>query len=316
MGATIAAVAANLNRHQAQFNPKIAQQYRDMVQLEKYLRPQSCLHTYVSPTATASDFTQAYQPGFTPKGDVEFGEVSSTLQRMKLDIQFTAEQMDAFFDRYMSEWIETGKSMLEWTFPKSIYEEIIMPKIREEWVLIAGQGVRQDPTIGTPGVTINSCDGLLTNIDADITDGNITPIVTIASTAASQEERVRGFVRSLPNAVRSRAGYILTSPQVADEFFDNSRDLYGRGTGNGSDDETLRIANTNKHLVGIPEFAGTNRLLFVEKAQSNFVLGNRIGKPLMPVIRWQEFERTLKGLAEFERFYSYDHYEKVFISSN
>lgn len=314
MGLTIAGTAAALNRYQTQFSPQITQKFRQGLVLESLMTPVVCDHSYTSRVATVSDAIQPFQSAFTPKGDVVMGEVTSSLQPMKVDIQFTGDQLADLFDKYHTEWVLTGRSLVDdMTWARFIYEEVYMPKIIEELELtISWKGVYAAPLAGTAGATIASCDGLKTVIDAAITATKVTPIAVGIFDAATAYADVETFGDGLPEAVRYMPGKILTSPLRAAAIARDKRNKYGTGTGNGTTADPYKVEEINKEVVGVPAMVGDNRLLF--SPGDNLIVGFRRNTPQYPTMRWQEFDRTLKGLAEFHRFYSVKHWENVFIS--
>jgi hypothetical protein len=176
MAVTIASAAVDLNLHTRLYDPQIRQLMKQKMVTESKLTPVLTDHSYISPNVTMSDIVQAYQWQYTPTGNVVFDQVSNTLQLLKIDLRFMPDELDAFHDSWMVEWVEQGKSRLEWSFPRWIWENVVMPKFADNMeVKIAYNGTYTAPTAGTAGLTINSCDGLGTKLAGAIGAGKVIP---------------------------------------------------------------------------------------------------------------------------------------------
>lgn len=316
MGLTIAATAAALNTHYRVFDTKIQQDLRVGLVTEGHMTPVRTHRDYVAENMSTTELIQAYQWQYTPKGDQTHDEVLNSLQRLKVDVRFTAEDLDKYFDSWHAEWVEQGKSMKEWSFPKFIVDTVINPKIQEELELsLAFSGSYAAPTPGTAGVTINSADGLGTKIAAAILAGDITPIATGALTTGTIVAQVEAFVDSLPIAYRNAPGKLFMSNTWARAFWRNYRANFGTGNGVlGNENNMMMIDGTNIQVVGLPSMEGSSRIIFNATQTKNLIYGYKIGESPLPVIRWQEDERVLKGLAEFSRFWGWKHHGHLFVN--
>lgn len=315
MGVTIAAAAEALNRYQTRYSNQVTQSYRLGLQHESMLANRGAKDAYTSIVAAQTDLLQPYQPGWTPKGDTTLSEVTTKLQPIKVDITIDQGDLEQHFHSWMVNWIQLGKSMLEWSFPRFLMETIWMPKIMEEIEINSYQGVYVAPTPGTAGTSISSVDGLGTVLAAAIIAGDVTPIAIGAKATIDNElQRVETFLDALPDAVKDKPGIIRTSPQNAMDYGRKHRELYGTGTGNGSNNTELRVDFSNKKVVGVPAMVGQDTYIYEPDNMKNSIVVTEIGGPSLPVIRFQEDKRVLCGLAEFKRGYGVEHYENVFIS--
>jgi hypothetical protein len=301
MAITIASTAAALNQHAVLYAPDISQKLRVGLVTEENLTAVVAERTYAAPNAEVNSLVQAYQTGFTPNLTANFDAVENTLQNLKVDIQFSAADLDQYYDSWMVEWDERGKSRLEYSFPKYLYEQVMLPKIVEDLELrCAYKGVYAAPTPGTAGTPATAVDGLGKKIADAITANILTPIATGALSASTMVEKVETFCDGLPLPYRDMPGDIYMSPSWAIQYGRDYRNTFG--TGNGLNINTgLLVDHTGKKIVPLPSMEGTSRMIFSPKG--NLIFGIRRGQQRLPVIRWQEFERTLKGLAEFSRFY-------------
>jgi hypothetical protein len=117
------------------------------------------------------------------------------------------------------------------------------------------------------------------------------------------------FCKRAPLAYRYSEMDILCSPEVASDFYFDRRERFGRNIDYKATDSTM-IESYNKTLTPVPSMSGSKRLIMTPKG--NAIVGFKRGANNLPVIRWQEFDRILKGMAEFYRFYGFKYYEEVF----
>lgn len=314
MSLTIAETATALNLHQRVYSKNINSQLRQGLVLENRMAPVQADRVYTEPNVSVTDVIQAFQCQFTPKGDAVFNAVDNWLQPMKVDIQFSCADLEAFRNSWMAEWVEDGKSRTEWSLPRYIYEEVIMPKIIEELELkISYKGSYLAPTPGTPGLTINAVDGLGKKIADAITASLLTPIVTGALTPSTMLNQVEAMLDAIPVPFRDLPGDVLMSPTRARQYWRDYRSEFGTGNGvSGNQNLDLRVDATNKVIVPIPAMEGSDRIIVVPKGA--LIVGYKKGTPRLPQIRWQESDRVLKGLAEFDRFYGVRYWGNIFVN--
>lgn len=314
MSVTISGTAAALNLHQRTYSKNISQTLRQGLVLENLMTPVQADRVYTEPNVSIGDVIQAFQCQFTPKGDAVFDAVDNWINPMKIDIQFACADLEAFRDSWMAEWVEDGRSRTEWSLPRYIYDQVVLPKAIEELELkISYKGVYVAPTPGTAGLTINAVDGLGTKIAAAITAGLLTPIATGALVAATMREQVETMLDAIPIPFRDLPGDIYMSPTRARQYARDYRSEFFTAPGlgvNGS--EKLSVDYTNKTIVPIPAMEGSNRIIVAPKGA--LIVGYKKGTPRFPVIRWQEQDRVLKGLAEFDRFYGARYWGNIFVN--
>mgnify|MGYP001565214907 CR=1 FL=1 len=320
MSVTIAGTATALNRYVATFKPQINTSIRQKLVTEKMWSQRVADHTWVAPNVTSGNLIQAFQCDFTPNNTHTFDEERIPLQRMKIDVQFTCDDLDQWFDTFMVNWDEfgTGKAPSEWEFPKWIYENEIMPKYEEELeLLLAYKGVRVAPTTGTAGNTADAVDGMGKKIADAITAGRIVPIATGAFSSGTYIAKFDTFINGLPVKFRDGSGNIYVSPTHARALAKEILDTY-KTNPNIDPSDTMKILNfslpfTNKRVVGLPSMEGRNRMLYSPRPD-NLVVVRRRGEPMVPVIRWENFERTLKGFSEFHRGYGFEFGTETFVN--
>jgi hypothetical protein len=314
MAITIATAAASLNLHHRTYDTMIQQKLRVGMETERMLAPTPTDRTFVAPNVEVSDLVQAYQKAFTPSGNLDFNAVENTLQKLKVDIVYEPDDLDQFWDKWLLKVDELGKSRLQYTFPEYMYNEVMMPKIIENMELkIAYKGVFVAPTAGTPGLTINAADGLGKKIADAITAGSLTPIATGALVASTMVNQIEAFCDALPIPYRDLPGVLLMSHDNAKKYTRDYRNQFGTGNSNmGNENTELRVDATQKRIVGVASMTGSNRIIY--STPGNLIYGLKRGGSYLPQIRWQEYERTLKGLAEFHRFYGVKFWANTFVN--
>lgn len=314
MPITLNAQATNLNRHAVQYAAKIKKKLRQSAEFEKILRPVACDNTYTAPNVTISDIVQQYQSAFTPNNNVEFNSVDNKLQKIKVDIMFSADDLEKFWDSWKVEWHEIGLDPMEWSFPRYLYEMVIVPKIIEEMNLNAWKGEYVAPTVGTAGVSINSVDGYAKKIADAVTDGAVTPLATGALVDTTMVDQIETFCDSIPQPYRDHTGVLLMSKTHARNYERDYRAKFGTGNSVINPNNELRVDATNKRIVGIAAMEGSDRIIFNPNTGSNMIWGTRRNYASFPVIRWEKFERSVKGMAEFYRFYGFEYWDNLFVN--
>lgn len=315
MDITIDSAVASLNRHHIVYDKKIHSTVKNGIELEKYLTGVSCDHTYSAASAEVNDILQAYQCDFTPNNDVDFTAVDNTLERMKIDIVFECDQMDEFWDSWKVEWAEENTPADRKTFPAYIYNNHILPKLIENLDTVSFSGIYAPPTVGTAGLTINACTGIEKKIQDAVTAGKLTPIPTGVLVANTMVNQVETFCDAIPRPYRKMKGKILMSQTNADKYWRDYRAKFGTGNSNmGNDNNGLRVDNTKKMVIGVGTMDGSDGMIFIPDGLAAAIYGMKRGAARLPRIEWQKFERKVKGLADFSRFYGFKFWGHVFVN--
>jgi len=311
----IATTADSLNQHNVVYKSQIAQELRTGLELEALAGVRPANHTYSAPNVRQTELLQAYQSAFTPKGTTSFDALEFKLQPIKVDVEFTADDLAKFYESWKHEWFEFGRDEMEWSFPRYINEMVLMPKIIEEMNYNAWHGTHQAPTAGTAGLSINSIDGYGKVLNDLVTTGLVTERVTGALGANTIVNQTETFMDSLPEKYRDLQGDLIMSPSNVRKYWRNYRAEFGTGNGvAGNANDSLRIDATNVRLRGVAALEGSDRILFNPTRFGNMIYGTRINYPSMPTLRWKDEIRILKGTAEFYRFYGFDFADHVFIN--
>lgn len=311
---TIASTAASLNRHAIQYAGNIQQKLRTGLEFENLLKPRACDNTYSAPNVSISEMIQQYQWQFTPKGNPTFDAVENKLQKIKVDILLTADDLEKYWDAWKVEWHEIGKNPLDWTLNRYLYDEVMMPKILEEMNQNSWSGVYAAPTAGTAGVSVNSVDGYNKVLTDAVAANLIVPIATGALVATTIVDQVETFCDAIPQPYRDLPGVLLMSKTNARNYARDYRAKFGTGNSVNNPNDELRVDATMKRIVGIAAMEGSDKIIFDPASITNMIWGTRRGYASYPTIRWDGGIREIKGTAEFYRFYGFEYFEHLFIN--
>jgi len=313
---TISNAVTALNQYVTEFNPIINQQLRQGLEFERMLTFVQCERTWVESNVVIGNILQPYQSGFTPNNTETYSAVENTLQHGKVDVIFEADQLQEFFDSWKAEWFELGKSAMEWTYPRYVFENHIMPQLLQDMNNAAWAGVKTTPTAGTAGTYLQAFTGYRKVIADAITAGKVTPIVTGAPVDGSRIQWVDDFVFGMPAIFRTIPGNILMSATNAAKYAKEYQKTYqfNAQVSSNPDQPIYRVDHFKKMIVGINAMEGSNRMIFCPDVTRNMIIGTRRNQPVMPQLRFQEFDRTLKGLAEISRFYGFRFWDHVFVN--
>jgi hypothetical protein len=316
MAVTVAGATAGLNQHAVLKAPMIQQKFRQGLEFESKLTPRACVNTYSAPNAVPTDLVQAYQWPFTAKGDVAFDAVENKLQKIKIDILITADDLEKFWDTYMVEWHEIGLDPMEWSFPRYLYENVYEPKILEEMNRNAWAGVYVAPTLNTAGTSVGSVNGFKKKIEDAITATSLTEYATGVWVDTTIVDQLETWCDSLPIPYRDAPGDIYMSNTLAKKYYRDHRDKFGTGNGvAGNENTELRVEMTQKRIVPINAMEGSNRIMFSPTTTRNMIWGTRAGSPTYFNIRWQQQDvRIIKGTAEIYRFYGFEFWDHLFVN--
>lgn len=316
MAVTLAGTSAALNQFAVQKATTIQQTMRQSLEFENVLPVRATDNTYSAPNASPTELIQPYQWQFTPKGDVTIDAVDNKLQKIKVDIILTADDLEKFWDSYMVEWSEIGKDEMEWSFPRYLYDNVYLPKILEEMNTNSWSGSYTAPTPGTAGASVNSVDGYKTKIEDAITASSLTAYATGAFVASTMVNQIESWIDLLPIPYRDAPGLIFMSNTNAKMFYRDYRDKFGTGNGvAGNGNEELRVDMTQKKIVGMNNMEGSNRIIFYPTSTKNMIWGTRRGYPTYFNLRWKDTDvRTIKGTAEIYRFYGFEFWDHLFVN--
>lgn len=320
MTITIAAAAAFLNDQSRQFAPEIRTAIQDGLEFEKMLpSAMSDGEFYVAEKAVSGEVLQPYQGGYTPKGSVTHSENTIRVRPIKADVDWKETDLVKWWNGYLGSRFEAGKDPATWTFPRYIYERVLIPKINQELNTLAWAGEYAAPTAGTPGAYIGAVDGFKKTIADAITASAIGVVATGVYTATDIREKLEAFLDAIPEAVTNLGGKILMSTANKRKYFRDYRGEFYNNTAspfaNNNGPQKVLVDDYNIEIVGVNAMAGSNRWVFVpNEAVPNMKFIGRTGYALYPEIIFDKSPRVLHMYCTFYRGYGFEDPGNIYVN--
>lgn len=313
---TIEAAVDTLNQVAVAYDQQIHQTIKGSLEFESRLPFVQADHTFTAVSAEVTDPLQPYQPAFTPNNAETWDAVENILQHGKVDLEFTAEELEKFFDSWAPNWFELDKDPSMWDYARVVIEQLVLPRFTDNLNEASFNGIRVVPTPGTPGTALQAFDGFAKKIADAVTAGSLTEIVTGALVSTTMHDQIRDFCKSLPKNVRMLPGNIFMSSTRAIEYAEDYATNKPRTIQVISDPNQpiYRIDHFNKNIVPMKCMEGSDRIIFSPSITNNMIIGTRRGQSVYPRMRFQVFDRKLKVLSEFSRFYGFRHWDNLFVN--
>lgn len=312
----IVSAATALNNHNITYAAEVQQAFRVGLEFEGALPFVQAEKTYASVNVDVANLIQPYQPQFTPQNVETWGAVQNDLRPIKIDLEFTEEQLAELYDKWATQYFQAGTNATEWTYPKYVIENLIAPKFTEEINSLSYNGAYVAPTAGTPGAVLESCDGFKTKIAAAILAGTLTPVASGAFTTSNIREKVEDWMKAMPVAVRGRRGTIYMSDTNARNYYYDFRGDFSQSTwqsilASGG----MSVDGFDVKIVGVKAMEGSNRWIFVPEGSSNMIVGTRRGYPVYPQFIYDGSGLySLKAKAVIYRFYGVEFWNKLYVN--
>jgi len=315
---TIEALAAGLNQSVRRYGSQLNALMRQGLEFEQELPFVQADYIYTGQDAAIGQVIQPYQHQFTPVNAETFDGIDNTLRPIKIDLQFTAEQLEKFFSRWMPNWFTPDPEDTRVNYAQLILERLVLPKAMEELNLASWKGEYSAPTPGTAGAILESVDGFKTNIADQISAGRLTPITTGVIDSANMLDQVRQFCNDVPEPYRYKRGKIFMSKTNAQYYSDSYKGAYlGNSaviTGENITGLRLRVDDYNKEIVGVTAMEGDDRFIMVFENEMSMIVGTRTGYPQYFQFRFEPEDRNLKVFAEIYRFYGFETCLHMFVN--
>lgn len=315
---SIAETNAALSQFANQFSPEIKQVFRTGLEFENMgsLIPfRSCDNSYTAVNVNHSDVLQPYQPRFTPNNTETWDAVTSTLRPIKMDLEYSEEQLMQFFDQWRFDWAEAGKDPMEWSYPKYILDQVIAPKFQEELNNVAYNGVFVEPAPGVAGASLESQDGFKVRIESAITAGDLVPVASGSYTSSDIRSKLETWMMTMPVSVRSKGGTVLMSDTHAREYYYDYRGDFNTTTLSWlQENGGMKIDGFNVVVKPIAAMEGSNRWIFLPANEPNMIVGTRRGYPTYPQFIFQPDLYVLKCKAVFYRFFGFEYWSKLYVN--
>jgi hypothetical protein len=168
---------------------------------------------------------QSFQRAYTPKGGVTFKPAEIKLFNVKVDQAFYPDDLKNSWLGFLT---SNDLDRTTWPFVKWFVEMYIIPQILEDLELRAiFNGVYKAPTPGTANNAVDVMNGIRKIINAYITAGETTPIVTGAfdiTDPKSVTTKMEGLVKAVPK-LYSAKGFSLNTSKTLQLAYLEGRDL-------------------------------------------------------------------------------------------
>lgn len=313
----IAATADGLNQFVNQFSSKIHQELKQGLEFDVDLPSVTCEESYTGQDITVNSLLQPYQPAFTPNNTESLDGITSTLQVIKSDLLFTAEQLEKFKNKWKPQWFDADPENIRSKYGGYVIGQHILPQLAEELNLASWAGDYVAPAVpGTPGAVLESVDGYAKAITGHINDGRLTPITTGALVDGTIVDQVRAFCKAVPEPYRYKQGRLIMSKTNAQRYADRYAEQFPRREviTKTPDKMVLSVDHYNKDIHGYTCMEGSDRIILVFDNLESMIVGKRTGYPEFFNFRFQAFDRTLKCFAEIYRFYNMETCLHMFVN--
>lgn len=312
---TIDSAAENLNRHAVTYAPEVKQQLRTGLEFEKMLPFVQADKVYTSTNVKIGSLIQPYQPRFTPKNTESFDAVDNVLRPIKIDLEFTEDQLMEFYDKWAVNWANPEGDQKSKTYYQYIMSDLIAPKYQEEMNSLSWSGVYVAPTPGVAGEVLDSADGFNINLTRAITAGKVVPIPSGSYTASDIRQKLEDWMMSMPVAVRSKPGTIYMSDTWARKYYYDYRGDFSVATWQSlQKNGGYAIDGFNVKIQPMASMEGSNRWIFVPDSAPNMICGTRKGYAKDPQFTFDGDLYTLKAKAVIHRFYGFEYWEHTFVN--
>lgn len=214
-----------------------------------------------------AEVLQAFQKGFTPKGNVTFTPNEIRLHRVKADITFTPDDLVDSWLSFLTNTKVLDRS--QWPFIRWIQEVYVPGQISADIVNNMYAAVYVAPTIGTPGAASASFNGWKKIINDAITAGSITPIVTGAlnATPSTMTGQFENFVKAIPELYQHVPKALLVRRAIEQRYKEGKRSLYAAI--NNTTEVSREIIDFEENIVvGTAAMAASNKIICSPKVNS------------------------------------------------
>ena len=322
MTITIDAAADFLNTHSRMFSKELQTKTRLGLEMETLLpQRQSDGQYYVVESAEAEEILQPYPGRFTPKGAVDHDEKSIRVRPIKMDMEFTEEDLEKWWSSWQVSRFDPEKDPESWSYWRYILEAELIPKINDDLNRVAWLGEYVAPTPGTAGDALDSVDGYKKVIADSITSGDIPAANVITTTALSSSnarDKIELFLDSIPEEITSKGGRILCSPTVRRYYFRDYRAEFTQSPGPFPTENAPRkifVDDYDVSIQSVATMAGSGRIIFLPNNRpNNMVWLSRMGKPVYPQFIFKSQARVLQLYATIYRGYGFEYPQEIYVN--
>jgi len=279
---TIDAAATGLNQFVQRNSDRISQSLQVGLEFENELPFVEADYAYVGQDVAISGGFQPYQSQFTPNNTEAFDGITNILRPVKVDLQFTADQLEKFFSRWRANWFDADPNLIQSKYAGYVIQNHILPSVIEDMNQASWSGEYAAPTPGTAGTATEAVDGFKKAIADQVTASKLTPINTGAITTMDVST-VRDFCAAIPEPYRYRMGKIFMSKTHAQSYSDDYKSTYNGNSAVINEQAVqglrLRVDDFNKQIVGVTAMEGSDRVVCVFDNLDSMIIGTRTGYP-------------------------------------
>lgn len=209
---------------------------------------------------TQTSVVQAWQKAFTPYGDTTFAPHWMDLFKLKVDLSYTPDDIEASWLGFLA---DSGLSRKDWPIIRYLIEKLILPKMQEDYELNGiYKGVYVAPTPGTPQPMSAAMDGIKQVINNGIDASTIDPIVLGAMPTNDDLavcEYIEGFAAGIPEVVRPYLKTINMAPEIFTAYKRGKRQKYNQNYEQEADKTSL-ADYPNLKVAGFLSHTGSTKI--------------------------------------------------------
>ncbi|TPG71995.1 hypothetical protein [Hymenobacter nivis] len=213
---------------------------------------------------------QAFQPGWTPLGELKVSPVVLSQFPMKVDLEMSPDALEASWLGFLT---DNNLDRAQWPVIRWLIEAHILPQVQEDYELnevYFGKFVA--PTTGVASAAGTSMNGIRTIINAGVTAGRISPIAlgAIPADAAAFCDYVEAFTRGFDIRYKGRPMPVCMNTTLAERYARGRQAKYGRDSnftsvkpiiaGNGDEIVQIPVEFTQHTVVGLPSMGASSKL--------------------------------------------------------
>lgn len=235
---------------------------------------------YQSSNNESTEVIQAYQHGFTPKGDHTFHPNNILLHRIKADQTY---QPDAVYDSWLEFLAATNNKPETFPIVRYIMEVMLPAQIEQDRELsMVYNGIAATPTTGTAGSAKNSMDGFQITLRRSALATHVYPIHVVDNGIGELNstdifDQIEKFADAIPERLKRLPFIFFVSPDMEMAYLRKKRTL-GYYQINGDKEIRPNVDFTNFRVVGVPSMTGSKHL-WATIPQNILYLSKKTWKP-------------------------------------
>ena len=205
------------------------------------------------------EFTQAFQDGWTPKGDFKIEPEVAKMYRIKIDHEF--KELKAIELTWLSDLNKEGSNAYKMSFVGYLIREMLKKAAKEDSIA-AINGVYVAPGAGVAGSYINKMNGLKKYLKTKVSESKIIPFSLGEWDATNILDWERSFVEMIPEQWKDMPGLALyASTRYMELRYARKKVLEG-GMVNYDPEKSTIDNHENIRLMAVPHM-GDSQMVFV-----------------------------------------------------